>query len=504
MKKERKFVRRSLAVFFILMMMCVVWGCSGEKGYSVNEEDFMTALLKEVTFACDLSQVKEEGVKNFLSFEEEPEALMYMGSGSFADCAAIFTAADEEGAGKVLKSVEAYREDLKRSFEDYIPEEVSKIEDGVAEQKGKYVVLCITGDADRAREFIDEYFDQHQGGETGEEAVDPEKEDEEKGEAEQEADPQDTQQSAVSYPKIEQKGEVIDYGNVIAVGDAAYELYSYVEGTAEKYAQIVNRTADNLKGKTAVYDLLIPLSSGITLPDPLYGKISSSGQKTALDKISALMNDNVSVINPYDNLMKHRDEYIYFRTDHHWTADGAYYAYEDLCKAAGLEAIPREKHKTDTFDGFLGSFYKDTNQNEQLGANPDSIKVYYPVSEDTSLVYTNTNGNSNSWKVIWDVSDYSASMKYSTFIAGDNPFTKIENADLNDGSACIIVKESFGNAMVPFLVDHYQTVYVVDYRYWQGSLTELAKETGARDLYFFNNLSMIRSDYLVGKLSQIA
>ena len=236
----------------------------------------------------------------------------------------------------------------------------------------------------------------------GEEAVDPEKEDEEKGAAEQGADPQDGQQSAASYPKIEQKGEVIDYGNVIAVGDAAYELYSYVEGTAEKYAQIVNRTADNLKGKTAVYDLLIPLSSGITLPDPLYGKISSSGQKTALDKISALMNDNVSVINPYDNLMKHRDEYIYFRTDHHWTADGAYYAYEDLCKAAGLEAIPREKHKTDTFDGFLGSFYKDTNQNEQLGANPDSIKVYYPVSEDTSLVYTNTNGNSNSWKVIWD------------------------------------------------------------------------------------------------------
>lgn len=508
MKKGRNFAKRSLAVFFIFVMMCVIWGCGNKEGYAVNEEDFMSALLKEVKFDCDLSQVKEEGVKNFLTFEEEPKAIMYMGSGSFADCAAIFTAADEEGAQKVLESVESYREDLIHSFEDYIPEEVSKIEDGIAEQKGNYVVLCITGEADHAREFIDDYFEQRRGTEKvegdGKDQADEDENAEKDKDANQDNASAESDAASVSYPKIEQKGEVKDYGSVIAVGDSAYELYSYVEGTAKKYAQLVNQTADNLKGKTEVYDLLIPLSSGITLPDALYGKISSSGQKTALNNITALLDDNVKVINPYDNLMRHRDEYIYFRTDHHWTADGAYYAYEDLCKAAGMEAIPREKHKTDTFDGFLGSFYKDTNQNKQLGENPDSVKVYYPVSENTSLVYTNTNGNTNSWKVIYDVSDYGASMKYSTFIAGDNPFTKIENADLNDGSTCIIVKESFGNALVPFLVDHYQTIYVVDYRYWQGSLTALAKEKGADALYFFNNLSMIRSDYLVGKLSQIA
>ena len=226
-------------------------------------------------------------------------------------------------------------------------------------------------------------------------------------------------------------------------------------------------------------------------------------KKTAIDKISGFLNGNVTVINPYENLMRHRDEYIYFRTDHHWTADGAYYAYEELCRAAGLTPISREEHKTDTFDGFLGSFYKDTNQNAELGKNPDSVKVYYPVSENTSLVYTSTNGNSNSWKVIWDVSDYGASMKYSTFIAGDNPFTKIENKDKMDGSSCIVVKESFGNALVPFLVDHYETIYVVDYRYWQGNISQLAEEYNVDDLYFLNNLSMIRSDYLVGKLSQV-
>ena len=79
----------------------------------------------------------------------------------------------------------------------------------------------------------------------------------------------------------------------------------------------------------------------------------------------------------------------------------------------------------------------------------------------------------------------------------------ITNKDLSDGSACIVVKESFGNAFVPFLVDHYQYVYVIDYRYWKGSLEELVGETGATDVIFINNLSMIRNKYLVGQLKKV-
>ena len=79
----------------------------------------------------------------------------------------------------------------------------------------------------------------------------------------------------------------------------------------------------------------------------------------------------------------------------------------------------------------------------------------------------------------------------------------IENPDLTDGSACIVVKESFGNAFVPFLVDHYQTVYVVDYRYYTGSITALARSKGASDVLFVNNLSAIRGSYQIGKLNGV-
>ncbi|MBQ1459336.1 MAG: hypothetical protein IIZ26_00175, partial [Oscillospiraceae bacterium] len=65
------------------------------------------------------------------------------------------------------------------------------------------------------------------------------------------------------------------------------------------------------------------------------------------------------------------------------------------------------------------------------------------------------------------------------------------------------VKESFGNAFVPYLVDHYQTIHVIDYRYWDGNLADFVRKNGVQDVIFINNLSAIRSTYLMGKLQGI-
>ena len=78
-----------------------------------------------------------------------------------------------------------------------------------------------------------------------------------------------------------------------------------------------------------------------------------------------------------------------------------------------------------------------------------------------------------------------------------------ENPVVSYGECCIVVKESFGNAFVPFLVDHYQTVYVIDYRYYSGSVSALAKATGVTDVILAYNLSAIRGSYQVGKLAGV-
>lgn len=313
----------------------------------------------------------------------------------------------------------------------------------------------------------------------------------------------DTQASAKEsgYPAITAKGKLKDYNSVVTVGDSAYELYTYLDKVAENYAKSVNKVASGLKGKADVYDLVIPLSSGITFPDNFKDKIQSSDQGEAMKNIRAKMNKNVISVDVYDTLMQHREEYEYFRTDHHWTTLGAYYAYREFCNAKGIKPEELDTYKTKEFDGFLGSFYNDTSD-AKLKANPDTLTACYPNADSICHV-TASDGSKYDWPVIYDVSNYNAGLKYSTFIASDNPYTEIENKDLTDGSSCVVVKESFGNAFIPFLVDHYQTIYVVDYRYWTGSITKLAKEKKADDVLFLNNLSMIRNKSLVGKLYRV-
>ena len=317
-------------------------------------------------------------------------------------------------------------------------------------------------------------------------------------EATQEETQEQEESETTNYPQITSDGKVKDYNSVVVVDDAAYELYTYLDDVATNYAKSINKVAENLDGKADVYDLVIPLSSGITFPDNLRDEIKSSDQREAMTKIQNKMNEKVKIVDVYDTLMQHREEYEYYRTDHHWTTLGAYYAYTDFCKAKGIEPEELDSYDTKEFDGFLGSFYNDTSD-AKLKKNPDVVTAYYPHN-DSVMHVTASDGQKYDWPVIYDVTNYGAALKYSAFIASDNPYTVIENKDLTDGSSCVVVKESFGNAFVPFLVDHYQKIYVIDYRYWTGSISKFAQENKVQDVLFLNNLSMIRNKSLVGKL----
>ena len=91
--------------------------------------------------------------------------------------------------------------------------------------------------------------------------------------------------SMANYPEITSDGNVKDYSSVVVVDDAAYELYTYLDDVADNYAKSINQVAKNLDGKADVYDLVIPLSSGITFPDNLRDEIKSSDQREAMTKI---------------------------------------------------------------------------------------------------------------------------------------------------------------------------------------------------------------------------
>ena len=303
----------------------------------------------------------------------------------------------------------------------------------------------------------------------------------------------------------DQLGEVIQkLSNVVVVGSAGYEYCSFNQSVADKYASVVNKTAQRLSGKAKVCSMLVPTSIDITMSDSVRkGKnITTCDQKAAMEYIYGKMSSSVTPINIYKAMRMHRDEYIYFRTDHHWTALGAYYAYEEFARVKNFSAITLDKFEKKSFGEFLGSFYTNTNSSA-MKKNPDELYAYMPPYK-TKLQFTQTDGKVIDWFLVNDTSSYPVSQKYSAFTAADNPYTVIENLERKKGKTCVIIKESFANAVIPYIVYNYKKVYVIDYRYYKQGFISLAEKVKANDVIFINNMSAVRSESLIDRMSAIA
>lgn len=291
-------------------------------------------------------------------------------------------------------------------------------------------------------------------------------------------------------------------GGVLIAGKAAYEYYNFVQSTADRYIRSVSHAGKMLYGKAAVYDVLIPTSIDITLDDATRKNVSSNDQKKAIDYFYGSMSKKVKTVDIYETLRGHRKEYIYYRTDHHWTALGAYYAYADVIKAAGKTPVDIKKMEEVNYGEFLGSFYSDTKQNKKLKKNADELIAYQPYYS-TTLKYIDSKGNTYNWPLVNNVSDYNTAYKYSCFAAGDQPYVKVVNNDIDSKDTCVVVKESFGNAMIPFFAGNYKKVYVLDYRYWHGDFYDFIEKKGVSDVYFLNNMSATRNSMLVDSLEKL-
>ncbi|MGN0492520.1 MAG: DHHW family protein [Acutalibacteraceae bacterium] len=318
------------------------------------------------------------------------------------------------------------------------------------------------------------------------------------------SEPSETSSEQSSASSKEEPPSAQTLGALLISGDTAYEYYNFVKATADSYVSAVNRAAALLDGKATVYDMIVPTSMGICAPDKLLAGVNTSDQKKATDYMYSGMK-GVKTVPVFDTLKAHNSEYIYFRTDHHWTALGAYYAYGELIRLKGGTPTPLDSFTVREFPNYLGSFYTSSGKLPQLAANPDTVYAYQP--KETNLI--DIQYENGVWKygqeIISDMSAASQGSKYLTFIKGDRPFSIIKNPALTDNSACIVIKESFGNAFVPFLVAHYQNVYIVDYRYFNKvdsrGLAQLQADTGASDVLFINNISATRNKSLVASIN---
>lgn len=293
-----------------------------------------------------------------------------------------------------------------------------------------------------------------------------------------------TEEPATQDGTIHDNPEVA--GTVYIADNKGFEIYYFNRGGADAYASMLNTVRSNLPSNVNVYDMLAPTNFSVCLDENIQSSLGGSSARDAFNYIDSLLDTSIIQIPVLDTLINHNAEYIYYNTDHHWTALGAYYAYRQFCSTKGITPHELSYFTEVEYSGFLGTFYSYSNQSEALANNPDTVKAYIPIGTNDETV-TDETGASYSLSVVNDMTDSSAGSKYSAFLGGDNALTEINNPNITDGSSCVLIKESYGNAFAPFLVDHYQHVYVVDYRYYNQNLSSFISEKGINDVIFLNN-----------------
>ena len=272
-------------------------------------------------------------------------------------------------------------------------------------------------------------------------------------------------------------------------GSSAYSIYYFSQASVQSYAAAMNHAAELLDGQAQVYSLIVPNNSAALLNEDVLSSLGGTDQAQAIRYFFSLYDERVIGVDPLEALRAHRGEYIYFKTDHHWTQLGAYYAYQVFCQQKGIEPVDMLTWEKRVYQPFLGSFYTELGEDAAMAADPDYVEAYVP-SATNDMTYVTSDGEELEGNVIMSVDGWSSNNLYSCFINGDQAEQHIHNPELSDGSACLVVKDSFGNAFVPMLVGSYEDVYVIDYRYSDASIPSFVREHGISDVIFVNNISL--------------
>lgn len=251
-------------------------------------------------------------------------------------------------------------------------------------------------------------------------------------------------------------------GAVIQIGDAAFNAVGFSDINSKNYAAALNSFAKAMEGEgVRVVSAPAPTAVGILIEPQNLAKMRCANQDDIIRFLHDQMDESIVKVDTYAALVPHNDEYIYFRTDHHWTARGAYYAYVGICEALGYEPVPLEACEEWDQGEFEGSLYWKAPYPKKL--KRDTLIAYVPKA-NLELRTRSLSNEGTVRPLIQDMTERSINVKYSAFLFGDNPLVQVTNYDLPDGPVALVIKDSFGNALVPFLAQNYSKVYAMDYR----------------------------------------
>ena len=275
--------------------------------------------------------------------------------------------------------------------------------------------------------------------------------------------------------------------SVIVYKNRAIQIYSGSKKKLNNFAALVSKYKVTFGQNVNVYCMAIPVGSDFNLPS----SFRKDREKTSINYLYSIMKPNIKCVKAYDELEKHKDEYIQFNTDHHWTGRGAYYAYLAFCNTAGIEPLSFDKFEIKRINNFIGTLYYYT-RSEDLKQNKDYVE-YFKIPNITKATYFDEKLTSEKRTKLF--AEFArGGNSYGVFLGGDYPLMHVKS-DIKNGEKILIIKDSYGNAFSPFLSAHYEDVYIVDYRYLKSNIKNIIKKYSINNIIFAHNVFVINSSY---------
>ena len=265
------------------------------------------------------------------------------------------------------------------------------------------------------------------------------------------------------------------------IGGSRLENGVYIGTNGQLLEQIEvadeNHLAANIKAiksfsesqsKIPVRMMLVPDAANV-LNHSLPSLAKPEDQTQMFSMVRKDLGDSVEWIDVSTELNKHKTEKIYYKTDHHWTTLGAFYAFQAAAPSLGIEGDLSGKYVShavsNSFNGMLAS-----KSGVNLGEK-EQIDIYVPTEEDTDLIvdYVDEGKRSTS---LYDSSKLKEKDQYTIFLGGNSSLLDIRTVSTST-KRLLLVKDSFANSFIPFLTPYYREIVVVDPRYYSGTINDL-------------------------------
>lgn len=283
-------------------------------------------------------------------------------------------------------------------------------------------------------------------------------------------------------PNNNQGGEVS--GSILVLdGGRGIMLYGIGYDPGRNYAATVNKYKEELGANVNVYSMVVPTQVSFYLPEKYFDEGISDRELPHIEDINEHLN-GIIPIDVFSSLKGHVNEEIYYRTDHHWTQLGAYYAAKTFAETALVPFDDLSEYDKHEKEGYVGTLYGSSNENSEIGNNTETFFWYIPKRKVTTTYYDTNCENGSEGNYFYEPDDFGSTAEWNlTYMAGDGRICHV-NTGLDTGRKLMILKDSYADSFAPCLFGSFDDIWIVDMRYCDTSAVQLAKDKGITDLLF--------------------